>query len=172
MARLAGKPTFDGKPPVHSSAKHVDKAAKVIVTATLVQVHHPVRPLAAGTPFGMAAGALRVSLSPASVMQLQPTVGNQAVTRLIQQRRLRPMVTVGAANDRYEREADRVAAQVVSMSTPSRSGTRAPVAAREADKNVARRMPLVVPVSPNAPRDTPAQDLNSSFSPKATWNAR
>ena len=163
MARLAGKPIFDGKPPVHSSSKHVDKAAKAIVTATQVQVHHPVRPLKAGTPFGTAAGALRVPMSPASVIQLQRTVGNQAVTRLIQPRRLRPMVTVGAANDLCEREADQMAAQVVSMNTLSRSGTRAPEAAREADKNVDRRMPLVVPVLLYAACDTLAQDLNSSF---------
>ncbi len=44
-------------------------------------------------------------------LRLQNTVGNRAVQRLVQ-----AQLTVGAADDEYEREADRVARQVMSMS--------------------------------------------------------
>ncbi len=50
--------------------------------------------------------------TPANLLALQRTVGNRAVTRLIQRK-----LTVGAANDAYEQEADRVAEQVVGKQT-------------------------------------------------------
>lgn len=50
----------------------------------------------------------------ADILSLQRMVGNRAVTRLIQ-----ASLTVNAAGDRYEQEADRVANQVTGM---SRSG--------------------------------------------------
>ena len=62
------------------------------------------------------------SLSP--LLQLQRTLGNQRVAQLIQAKRLtpqgkilnlQPKLTVGAADDQYEQEADRVARHVVSM---------------------------------------------------------
>ncbi len=48
------------------------------------------------------------SMSQPNLLALQRTIGNQAVSRLIQRK-----LTVGAANDPYEREADRAAEQVV-----------------------------------------------------------
>jgi hypothetical protein len=50
-------------------------------------------------------------------LQLQQNVGNRAVQRLLANRGipLQPKLTVGAADDKYEREADRVAQDVVSM---------------------------------------------------------
>ncbi len=51
--------------------------------------------------------------SPAQVLNLQHLAGNSAVSRLIQTK-----LTVGAAGDCYEQEADRVAAQVMNMSAP------------------------------------------------------
>lgn len=58
------------------------------------------------------------------ILQLQRTLGNQRVAQLIKTKRLTPegritglqsKLTVGAADDPYEREADRVTRQVVSM---------------------------------------------------------
>ncbi len=49
------------------------------------------------------------SLTPRDVLQLQRTLGNRAVTRLIQAK-----LTIGPSGDQYEQEADRVAEQVVS----------------------------------------------------------
>ncbi len=46
--------------------------------------------------------------TPATLLRLQRTYGNQAVQALIQRK-----LTVGAAHDRYEQEADRVARQVM-----------------------------------------------------------
>jgi Domain of unknown function (DUF4157) len=57
------------------------------------------------------------SLTQADVFHLQRTIGNRAVGQLL---RGQPKLTVGPARDNYEREADRVAAQVVDqMSVPS-----------------------------------------------------
>ncbi|WP_156972532.1 DUF4157 domain-containing protein, partial [Nitrosospira sp. NpAV] len=62
--------------------------------------------------------------SSSPILQLQRTLGNQRVAQLIRARRLtpqggiiglQPKLTVGAANDQYEQEADRVAHQVMSM---------------------------------------------------------
>ncbi len=59
-----------------------------------------------------------------AIFHLQRTLGNQRVAQLIQAKRLtpdgrilglQPKLTVGAADDQYEQEADRVARQVVSM---------------------------------------------------------
>jgi hypothetical protein len=62
------------------------------------------------------------------LLDLQRTIGNHAVGRLLQAQRLTPQgtihglqrgLTVGAANDRYEQEADRVADQVMRMPDPA-----------------------------------------------------
>ena len=63
------------------------------------------------------------------ILQLQRTLGNRHVARLIKAGRLtsegriiggrtialQPRLTVGAADDQYEQEADRIARQVISM---------------------------------------------------------
>ncbi|MBA2658080.1 MAG: hypothetical protein H0U72_00590 [Nitrosospira sp.] len=61
---------------------------------------------------------------PSPILQLQRLLGNQPVAQLIQARRLtpqgriiglQPKLTVGAADDPYEQETDRVARQVMTM---------------------------------------------------------
>ena len=68
------------------------------------------------------AGSLTSQANP--ILQLQRTLGNQCVAQLIKAKRLtpqgkisplQPKLTVGAADDQYEQEADRIARQVVSM---------------------------------------------------------
>jgi hypothetical protein len=51
--------------------------------------------------------------SPTAILQLQRTAGNRAVQRLLAQHALQPKLVVGAANDQYEQEAERVANQVM-----------------------------------------------------------
>ena len=51
----------------------------------------------------------------ADILALQRTMGNRAVTRLIQAK-----LTVGPAGDQYEQEADQVAEQVMRMPAPVR----------------------------------------------------
>lgn len=52
------------------------------------------------------------------VIQLQQKIGNQAVQRLLQSRHIQAKLTIGAPNDKYEQEADRVADQVMRMPEP------------------------------------------------------
>lgn len=77
-------------------------------------------------------GACPVSAPPARtgvhpLLRLQRTIGNRRVAQLIQARRLtpqgimlpvQPKLTVGAADDEYEQEADRIAKQVIAMPPP------------------------------------------------------
>ena len=61
----------------------------------------------------------RTPPQPAEILALQRRYGNRAVQRLLANRTLQAKLTVGAANDPYEQEADRVAAQVMSAPAPS-----------------------------------------------------
>lgn len=63
-----------------------------------------------------------------SLLQLQRTYGNRTVRRLIEER-IQPKLTVGRPDDKYEREADRVAKQVMRM---PELATSPPTAGREA----------------------------------------
>jgi hypothetical protein len=77
---------------IHASANRQDKdqtVPKALGTQQLVSAPRSIHPF----------------------LRLQNTVGNRAVQRLVQAK-----LTVGAADDEYEREADRVARQVMSMS--------------------------------------------------------
>jgi len=56
----------------------------------------------------------RAALAPADVLALQRTLGNQAVQRMLATRQIQAKLTVNAAGDVYEQEADAVARQVVS----------------------------------------------------------
>jgi hypothetical protein len=69
------------------------------------RVPEPARP--APAPF---------QLDTASVIDLQRVIGNQAVQRLMADAGIQAKMTVGAADDAYEREADAVANQVISAS--------------------------------------------------------
>jgi len=53
------------------------------------------------------------------ILQLQQQLGNQAVQRLLQSRHIQAKLTIGAPNDKYEQEADRVADQVMRMPNPT-----------------------------------------------------
>ncbi len=75
------------------------KPALNIAPVTVAQVTQSARALADPT-----------LMQPEDAIALQRTAGNRAVTGLIQAK-----LTVGAAHDRYEQEADRVAAQVTAL---------------------------------------------------------
>ncbi|HEY9601627.1 MAG TPA: DUF4157 domain-containing protein [Allocoleopsis sp.] len=65
------------------------------------------------------------SLSLNEVLTLQKTVGNRATTQLLagsSRQRIQPKLTIGEPGDKYEQEADRVAAKVVQqMNAPASS---------------------------------------------------
>ena len=49
------------------------------------------------------------------ILQLQQTMGNQAVQKLFDNGTIQAKLTIGQPNDKYEQEADRVADQVMRM---------------------------------------------------------
>lgn len=64
-------------------------------------------------------GQLLSTNSPAeSIMQLQRTLGNHAVQGLFASGAIRAKLKIGQPNDKYEREADQVAEEVMSMPEP------------------------------------------------------
>jgi hypothetical protein len=96
------------------------------------------------------------------IPQLQRTLGNRRVAQLIQAQRLTPdgkiiglqrKLTVGAADDQYEQEADRVAQQV--MNTPDAGAANAMqrAMAPEEDKDkMLQTKPLAASITPIAQR--------------------
>jgi hypothetical protein len=80
------------------------------------------------------------NLQPTNLLTLQRTIGNSATTRLIQTK-----LNVGPAGDRYEQEADRVAAQVMTM--PASAETQ-PALQRAPDEEEELQMkPLAAPLA-------------------------
>jgi hypothetical protein len=55
------------------------------------------------------------STSPQQIQNLQRSLGNRGVQRMLANRAIQAKLVVGAANDKYEAEADQMAAQVVSQ---------------------------------------------------------
>jgi hypothetical protein len=96
------------------------------------------------------------------ILQLQRTLGNQRVAQLIQARRITPdgkiiglqrKLTVGAADDQYEQEADHVARQVVSMpdsvaTAPLRHTSLVEGEASHAQSLQSKPLPLAASITP------------------------
>lgn len=84
--------------------------------------------------------------SAASILSLGRAAGNRAVSRHIQAR-----LIVGAAGDRYEQEADRIAERVLSMPAPAPPGSARAMGAvqRQADEEEEiQTKPLAASISP------------------------
>ena len=85
-------------------------------------------------------------LQPVHIRTLQRTAGNRAVQRFIQCK-----LTVGAANDQYEQEADRVADQVMNTST-----TEAPI--QRNDEDEIQTKPLAATITPLVQRQVEEEE--------------
>jgi Domain of unknown function (DUF4157) len=106
-----------------------------------------------------------------SLLQLQRMYGNRHVQRLVCQMRQSPLIshaqiqsqlTIGAANDRYEQEADRVAAQVMQMPDSRRSqGIQ-----RQPEEEINHK-PLATAISPLIQQERPAAPSENSFTASA-----
>ena len=107
--------------------------------------------------------------SPSPALQLQRTLGNQRVGELIQAKRLtpeggiiglQPKLTVGAANDQYEQEADHVARQVMSMpeSTAANPMQRATPPEEEDKDKMLQTKPLAASITPFVQRQTESNE--------------
>jgi hypothetical protein len=123
------------------------------------------------------------------ILQLQQSVGNRALQRLLSHRgiTLQPKLTVGAAHDPYEQEADRVAQQVMRMPIPPSAVTgQVSVQPPSPEKDeVEQNKPLagaIMPIVQRAPdedaiqAEAPGQsapsDPQGSFEPGADFEAR
>src|SRR5690349_12934840 len=98
---------------------------------------------------------------PPPVLQLQRTLGNRRLAQLIRARRVTPQgkiigiqrkLTVGAANDQYEQEADHVARQVTSMSN-SQANPQSSVSTEEDKDRVLQTKRLAESVTPFVQRE-------------------
>lgn len=96
-----------------------------------------------------------------SLLQLQRLLGNRHVGDLIQTERLssqgkilgiQPKLTVGAANDQYEQEADRVARQVMTM-PDSAVNPQSGISTEEDKDKVLQTKPLAESISPFVQRE-------------------
>ena len=110
-------------------------------------------------------------LNPRVVMHLQRTAGNRAVMRLLKQHSIQPKLTVGAADDSYEQEADRVAGQVLAMpASPAPASTTPPSPAvqresgEEEEEVQMKAQPLAASVTRLQRHDGPEEE-NAQASP-------
>ncbi len=92
--------------------------------------------------------------SPAALLQLQRSYGNQAVSSLVQAK-----LKVGPAGDKYEQEADRVANQVMRMSPPT---AKKPLQ-RQEDEEELQMQPLVAHSSSLVTHHYPIVNRQSSI---------
>ena len=136
-----------------------------------------------------AQGDLR-RVSPVAMLSLQRAIGNQAVGRLIGRPvqfkeaepaphrhtrpggALQPKLMVGAADDPYEHEADRMAAQVMRMPTlPAGVVDRSSLEKQALPKDeVAQTKPLAATIRPLAQRSP--SDSSGTFEPDGDFESR
>jgi hypothetical protein len=107
------------------------------------------------------------SLSSNEVLTLQKTMGNRATTQLLagsSRQRVQPKLTIGEPGDKYEQEADRVAAKVVQqMNAPasSQASQRESVQRQEREDDELMMKPMVQRQSDGGMAATP--DLEASI---------
>ncbi len=103
------------------------------------------------------------ALHPHDLLRLQRSVGNRAVQRLIASRAIQAKLTVGAAHDPYEEEADAVAEQVMRMPTTSAlTGVEGRVhRATEEDEEELQAKPLSDTITPLVQRTVQEEELQT-----------
>jgi hypothetical protein len=121
------------------------------------------RPLNTASALKRAISAHPAALRPADILALQRTVGNRAVHRLLAgqaqgspasesqgRQPIQTKLTVGAAGDKYEQEADRVASQIMSMDAQTASPSIQRTSEMEEE---AQRKPAAFPITPLVQRE-------------------
>ena len=101
--------------------------------------------------------AIKSSRCPSSqyshpVLKLQQQLGNQAVQRLLASKRIQAKLTIGAPNDKYEQEADRVADQVMRMPEPT--------AAEQNHDNLSMQTPVIQRLCPECEEELQRQSAD------------
>ena len=112
------------------------------------------------------------------LLQLQRTFGNRKVGQFLQAKRLTPQgtipglqrkLTVGAANDQYEQEADRVARQVLSMSDATAATSLQRAVSPEEDKEQRIQTKPVAPaITPFVQRQGQDEERDESIQTKSS----
>lgn len=150
----------------HSENKVSPKphSPKPITSSLETTTKQPVQPAAMFEVGGFQPSSLIVG----NVLQLQRTVGNRAVGRVLSEAKSRPVIqaklTVGAAHDPYEQEADRVADQVMRMpATPTTTMQRT-----AEDEEELQAKPLASALTPLVQRATPEIDEEELQTKRAT----
>ena len=95
------------------------------------------------------------------VLFLQRTIGNQAVQRLFKSGAIRAELRIGQPNDKYEQEADRVAAQVMRMPEPKMQRQ-----VEEDEEEPIQAKPLVDQITPLAQRQREEDEEEDPIQPK------
>src|ERR1041384_262448 len=102
-----------------------------------------------------------LALRPKDILTLQRTVGNRAVQQILQRGRrstIQAKLAVGPANDHYEREADRVAASVMSESAKPTIQRQA----SEEEDNTIKTKPIAFSIPPFIQRQEADEDEDES----------
>src|SRR5712675_2484551 len=120
----------------HSSPKHLRNSS---VKAAKSQTAKTLPPATVITPEQAKAEMAHAlehppTASAGSLAQLQRSVGNQAVQRLLAKTAIQTKLTVGPAGDKYEQEADKVASQVMAPSTQAAPAAQTQTAQKEPDE--------------------------------------
>jgi hypothetical protein len=122
-------------------AEKVAKAARKVGQAAAPESEQALRePRRAPHPAAVLrrVAADRAELTPAELAQVHRMVGNRGIWRLLAAGGLRAKLIAGTRDDRYEREADRFAAQAMEPARRSGPGTVARVPGGAADPGTAR----------------------------------
>ncbi len=100
------------------------------------------------------------SARPMTVLMLQRQYGNQAVQRLLASRSVQAKLTVGPAGDKYEKEADHVADQVMKMPAATQAEQGQPSVQRQGEEDVpvVQTRPLANSITPLVQRQAEEED--------------
>lgn len=151
----------------------INKAAAVKLPPQQQQVarasNEHERPLSPVIALKRAASAPPDALRPADILALQRTVGNRAVHRLLAGQAVRPQASesqgrqpiqaklmIGAANDKYEQEADRVASQIISMD--ARPASQSIQRESKKEEEDLQRKPSAISITPLVQRKVKPED--------------
>ena len=99
------------------------------------------------------------------VLQLQQQLGNQAVQRLLDSKRIHAKLTIGQPDDKYEQEADRVADQVMRMPDPAIQRDINDLDEDELEQGKIQTKPLATTITPAIQRLCPGCEEELQLQP-------
>ncbi|MFL6278334.1 MAG: DUF4157 domain-containing protein [Blastocatellia bacterium] len=161
----------------NKSATHATEKGSAVVRKPPVAARASRRPPAHGHSPAVLARAINTpasELSAGDIRALQRTAGNRAVAEILAQSvppqpsrlTIQAKLAVGAADDQYEREADRVAAEVMQPSAPPAAHIqRQPSPETEDEEKLIQRKPLAASITPLVQRQELAEKEDEEEKP-------